>query len=159
MYTIHVHVTIDAPLEQVFEAIADHEHFLSGPNMSCRLTNEGAEHRGGVGAVREVTADGSAFTEEITAYDPPRHYEYMVRSLTNAKGKSVPLRHERGWLDFREAGNGTQVDWYSRFAVTTPIVGWFVERLLGPRAASGFRKLLEQTKANLETASTAVRSG
>jgi len=150
MYTIHAHITIDASLEQVFETITDHEQFLSSPGMTCRMVTEGTVHTQGQGAVREVTADGSAFTEEITAFDPPHHYEYIVRNLVGAGGKQVPLRHERGWLDFRAEGDATRIDWYSRFAVSIPIAGWFMERVLGRRAASGFQRWLEQTKAKLE---------
>lgn len=155
MYEIHASVTIDAPPQQVFESVTDHEAFLSGPNTTCRLTKEGTEQRTGAGAVREVTADGSVFTEEITAFDPPRHMEYVVRSLVDTQGRPVRMQHLRGWLDFTLEGDGTRVDWYSRFKITIPVVGWFVERVVGPRATVSFQRLLERTKTELE----AIASG
>ncbi len=152
MYQIHVGITIDAPPRQVFDVLADHERFLRGPALACRLLTEGRAHRNGLGAVREVTAEGTVFTEEITAFDPPRHFEYIVRRLIDPRGKLARFRHERGWLDVVPSGEKTRVDWYSRFAVTMPIVGWFAERMVGPRAAAEFRKLLDRTKADLEGA-------
>ena len=48
----------------------------------------------GVGAVREVTGVGVWFPEEITAYDAPRSYSYLiVRSFP-------PSNHEGGTLTF-----------------------------------------------------------
>jgi hypothetical protein len=92
--------------------------------------------------MREVTTQGAIFMEEITAFDPPGHFEYVVRHLIDPRGKPARLRHERGWLDVFSECETTRVDWYSRFEVTMPIVGWFAERLVGPRAAAGFRRLL-----------------
>lgn len=150
MYEIHVSTTVAADLQRVFNTVADHEQFLRDEGLSCRLVAEGREERNGVGAVREVTADGLVFTEEITAFDPPRHYEYVIRKLVNGQGKPVRLRHERGWIDFSPQGEATRVDWHTRFEIPIPIVGWFLERISGPRAARGFRQTLERTKAELE---------
>lgn len=149
MYEIHVAIAIEAPAERVFAALVDYERFFRGPQMSCRLVRQGREHPGGLGAVRQVTTGGMIFTEEITAFDPPRHFEYVVRSLVDARGKAVRMRHERGWLDVAPGGPATRVDWHSRFAVTLPIVGWFVERAVGPRAGTGFGQLLDQAKTDL----------
>jgi Polyketide cyclase / dehydrase and lipid transport len=45
------------------------------------------------------------FEEEITAYDPPRSYSYLIlRSLP-------PFNHEGGTLRLTPAGDGTQVGW------------------------------------------------
>ena len=150
MYEIHASITIDAPPQQVFDVLADHEHFFRGPEMRCRLLTEGSNHRNGLGALREVAAEGAVFTEEITAFDPPRHFEYVVRRLIDKRGKPARMRHERGWLDVSSEGPTTRVDWYSRFEVTIPIVGWFAERMVGPRAAAMFMRLLERAKADLE---------
>ena len=150
MYEIHTAITIDAPKQQVFERLTDYEQFFRGPKMTCRLLAEGVGCKGGLGALREVTADGAVFTEEITAFEPPRHFEYVVRSLIDRRGKPLGFLHDRGWLELSADGESTRVDWYSRFRVTMPIVGWFIERIIGPRAARGFHKLLEQAKADLE---------
>src|SRR5689334_11513186 len=61
MYHIHVTLTIQAEPEKVFAFVSDHERFLRGPGVRCRLVTPGRENRNGVGAVREVTATGSVF--------------------------------------------------------------------------------------------------
>lgn len=150
MYEIHVSVTIDADIDRVFDALTDYEAFFHGPKMTCELLREGSEERNGLGATRQVTTDGSVFTEDITAFDRPKHFEYIVRSLVDGKGKPVPMKHERGWLDLTPEGGTTRIDWRSRFSVPIPILGWFVERKVGPGAGKMFESLLLKTKAELE---------
>jgi hypothetical protein len=159
MYEIHVAMTIHAPLERVFAVVSDHEHFLGGPGVTCRLAREGREQRNGIGAVREVEFGGNVFTEEITAFDAPRGFEYVVRKLLNERGRPVPMLHERGWLEFTSEGAATRVVWRSRFKITIPIVGWILERVVGPRAANGFRQLLDRAKAELEASRSHAREG
>jgi hypothetical protein len=154
MYEIHVTITMDAPPREVFARLADYETFFRGPGMTCRMLAAGHDEGRGRGAIREVATEGNVFTEEITAFDPPRHLEYVVRKLVGPRGKSIPMVHDKGWLDVVSDGGRTRVDWYSRFRITIPIVGWFVERRIGPRAAASFRRLLEQAKANLEGTSS-----
>ena len=96
------------------------------------------------------------FTEEIVHFERPSRLDYVVRKLVRASGKAVPLRHLGGRMEFIESGDCTRIDWASRFEVTTPLLGWFVERLTGPRIARGFRALLSQAKAELERPEEAV---
>jgi len=151
MYEIHAKAVIAAPLQRVFDAVCDHEHFFQGPSMTCRLVTPGREHRNGLGAVREVAAEGSVFTEEVTAFDPPRRIEYVIRKVVDARGKPVGIKHDGGWIDFSPVGDATQVVWRSRFKLSPPVLGWILERWIGPRAARGFAGLLQQAKAKLET--------
>jgi hypothetical protein len=150
MYHVHVSVTIDAQQEKVFAFLSDHERFLRGPDFKCRLVTAGKEDRNGLGAVREVTATGSVFTEEVTEFDPPRHYGYVVRTLIGPIGKPTPFTHERGWIDLSPDGQKTRVDWQSRFGMPVPMVGWLLERIVGPRIRHAFVTLLAAAKADLE---------
>jgi hypothetical protein len=60
--------------------------------------------------------------EEITAFDPPRAYEYRIVEAT------VPIAHELGRIALHASGDTTRVEWTSRFRVALPVVGG----LLGP---------------------------
>ncbi|EUA30901.1 polyketide cyclase / dehydrase and lipid transport family protein [Mycobacterium xenopi 3993] len=61
------------------------------------------------GALREVVGVGTWFREEITAYDRPRTYSYLiVRSLP-------PFNHEGGTLTFTPSEAGTHVDWLTNY--------------------------------------------
>jgi hypothetical protein len=56
MRTVQVNVHIAAPIEQVFDAVSDHERFLlAADGTKTKLLREGAAERNAVGCVREVT--------------------------------------------------------------------------------------------------------
>ena len=150
MYHVHVSVTIDAQQDKVFALLSDHERFLHGREFKCRLVTAGREDRNGIGAVREVTATGSVFTEEVTEFDPPRHYAYIVRTLIGPVGRPTPFTHERAWMDISPEGTKTRVDWQSRFGMPIPLIGWALERIVGPRIRHAFVTLLASAKLELE---------
>jgi hypothetical protein len=150
MYHVHVTVTIDAQQERVFALLSDHERFLRAPDAKCRLITVGRDDRNGVGAVREVTATGSVFTEEVIEFEPPRHYAYVVRTLIGPIGRPTPFTHERAWIDLTPEGNKTRVDWQSRFGMPIPIVGWALERIVGPQIRNAFVRFLDSAKRELE---------
>jgi uncharacterized protein YndB with AHSA1/START domain len=150
MHSIHAAITIDARPENVFAFVSNHERFLSGPSLKCRLVKHGLEDRNGVGAVREVTAPGSVFTEEVIEFDPPRHFAYIVRSIAGPMAPLAPI-HERGSIEVSPDGQKTRVDWHSKFGDSTPIAGWVLERLAGAAIRTVFLRLLEAAKADLES--------
>ncbi|WP_261892496.1 SRPBCC family protein [Acaryochloris marina] len=134
----------------MFQALSDHEWFLKGPNLNCQLVKYGREQKNGQGAIRKVVVTRSIFTEKITAFSPVEHYEYKIQSLIDARGRSIPLRHERGWLDFSAENDGTRVDWHSRYEFSLPIVGNAVEVIVSWRAKKVFASLLQRAKSELE---------
>jgi hypothetical protein len=150
MYHVQVTVTIDAEQTKVFELLSDHERFVNGPDISCRLVTKGAKDPNGLGAIREVTSAGSVFTEEVTEWDPPRSYSYVVRKLIGPLGRPTPFTHERGWIELSREGGQTRVDWQSQFGMPLPVVGWLIERVVGARLRAAFVTLLARAKAHLE---------
>ena len=152
MREIHVSHHFAAPPAVVFAAIADHESFLSMGGIRCRLQREGAPDRNGIGAVREVEGDGLRFVEDITAFDAPRHYEYVIRTLTRSNGGALPLRHERGWLEFSADGDGTRVDWHSRIHATIPLLGpLLIEPLVVRKLQRAFAALLARAATRISS--------
>jgi hypothetical protein len=149
MPEIHATHRFDVAPEAVFAAISDHAAFLSGGGLACRLLREGSPARDGVGAVREVRAGALVFVEDIVAFEPPRHFAYVIRSLRTSGGRDLPIRHERGWIDFAPDGRGTRVDWRSRFEVTIPIVGRVVAPLVASRIRLGFEAMLVRAERRL----------
>lgn len=56
----------------------------------------------------KVSGVGTSFREEITAYDRPHSYSYLIlRSFP-------PFNHEGGTLTFTASGNGAHVEWLTR---------------------------------------------
>jgi hypothetical protein len=108
MVEIHVEQTIAAPVEQVFDWLADPVNLAAAP-LALRGRWAKGSSAPGAGALREVVGFGIWFREEITAYDRPRSYSYLIlRSFP-------PFNHRGGTLTFTASGNGTHVDWLSNY--------------------------------------------
>ncbi|MHA7652413.1 SRPBCC family protein [Mycobacterium sp. ML4] len=136
MVEIHVQRTIAAPVEQVFDWLADPVNLGTAPLVL--KSGWAQDTRGpGVGAVREVVGTGMWFREDITAYDRPHSYTYLIV-------RSVPaFNHEGGTLTFTPSGDGTHVDWLTNYthpvyaggklmeSVTRPLLRWNFLAILG----------------------------
>src|SRR5438132_3552878 len=146
MHEVRVHVHIEAPVEQVFDAVSDHESFLrSEGGVRARVVRAGEPERNGLGCLREVRVGRRArYLEEITAWQRPVAFEYTIRE------SSLPLRHFGSRLAFTPRGQGTEVEWTSRFEVTVPVIGRLLGLLAERLYAASFSKLLRQAKARLE---------
>ncbi|BBX39673.1 SRPBCC family protein [Mycobacterium simiae] len=129
MVEIRLERTIAAPVEQVFDWLADPANLATAP-----LVLQGKWAKGtagaGQGAVREVIGIGTWFREELTAYDRPHSYTYLiVRSFP-------PFNHEGGTLTFTTVGDGTRVNWLTNYTHSAAAGGKALEavtrRLLRP---------------------------
>ena len=108
MVTLHIERTIAAPPQQVFDWLADPAALTAAPLVLKARFAKGWSQPG-EGAIREVTAVNTWFREELTAYDPPHSYSYLIlRSFP-------PFNHEGGTLTFRPSANGTHVDWVTTY--------------------------------------------
>src|SRR5438067_11965988 len=105
MHEVRVHVHIEAPVEQVFDAVSDHESFLrSEGGVGARVVRAGEPERNGLGCLREVRAGRRVrYVGEITAWERPLAFEYMIR------GTSLPPRHAGSGPTFPAPGPGTDV--------------------------------------------------
>ncbi len=114
MVDVHVQRTISAEPQRVFDWLADPAALTAAP-LVLRAAWATRDTRVGVGALRKVLGTGMWFHEEITAYDPPHSYTYLiVRSFPT-------FEHDGGTLTFTPSGTGTHVDWSSSY--THPLRG------------------------------------
>ena len=150
MKYVQVRVHLAAPVESVFDAVSDHENFLRDKLTRTKVITDGTPSRNGLGCRREVSiGPGVRFVEEITAWDRPRSFEYVIRE------SSLPVEHRGGRLTFTPAGDGSDVEWTTRFRVPVPLLGsilGFVAQRIFTRAFAG---LLQAAKSNLEPAHAA----
>ncbi|EYF03485.1 SRPBCC family protein [Chondromyces apiculatus] len=146
MDEVHVNVYIHAPVARVFEIVSDHESFMRAEDGTrTKLVRPGTAERNGLGALREVQVrSGIRGLEEITAFERPSSFAYRLRETT------LPIRHHGGLLRFIPRGEGTQVDWSSRFEVTLPLVARPVEILTRQITKVAFSEMLFVAKARLE---------
>lgn len=144
MVEIHVERTIAAPLEQVFDWLADPANLGAAP-LVLKAGYAKDSSGPGTGAVREVIGVGTWFREEITAYDRPRSYSYLiVRSFP-------PFNHEGGTLTFTTSGDGTHVDWLSHYTHPAWAGGKLMEAVSYRLLRSSFLAILNGCAKALES--------
>lgn len=142
MGQVHVvkKIVIDAPIARVFERLLDHEAMCDWPGVgSCELVREGTP-RGGVGAVRKVTASGLSLLEEVVHYEALVGYDYKIT-------KGLPLEH-LGQVRLCETASGVELRWEVRMSSRWP----FVCGLVGSQLSKGLDEVLPWFKRAVEAA-------
>jgi uncharacterized protein YndB with AHSA1/START domain len=143
MVHLHVEKTIFAPPAQVFAWLADPANLAAAPlilKSGWAKDSQGT----GLGAVRTGFAIGLWFREEITAYDPPHSYTYLIVN-------SVPaFDHEGGTLTFTPDGDGTHVDWVSTYSHPVRGGGKAIEALTSRLLPWNFSAVLDGCAKALE---------
>jgi len=152
MVTVHVERTIAASPEQVFDWMADPANLTAAP-LALRAGFAKGSPGPGVGAVREVTALGMWFREEITAYDAPRSYSYrMLRSIP-------AFDHEGGTLTVSPSGEGTHVDWVTTYTHPARAGGKAMEAVSSRLLRQSFVSILASCAKALEPRPTTRGTG
>ncbi|OMC39732.1 SRPBCC family protein [Mycobacterium sp. IS-1264] len=151
MVEIHLERTIAAPVDQVFDWLADPANLAAAPLvLKAGYAKDSAAP--GAGAVREVVGLGTWFREEITAYDRPHTYSYLiVRSFP-------PFDHEGGTLTFTSSGTssgmslggGTHVDWLTNYTHPAVAGGKVLEAISYRLLRSSFLAILNACAVALE---------
>ena len=143
MVQLHVEKTIAAPPGQVFDWMAAPENLAAAP-LVLRAGWAKTSPPPGAGAVREVIGTGMWFREEITAYDPPRSYSYLIV-------RSAPaFDHDGGTITFIPAGSGTHVDWVSSYTHPIRAGGAAMEAVSSRLLPWNFRAILDGCARALE---------
>lgn len=147
MVEIHLERTIAAPVEQVFDWLADPASLKAAPlvlKSGWAKNSPSPDKTSAIRPVREVTALGPWFREEITAYDRPHSYSYLIlRSFP-------PMEHEGGTLTFTPAGDGTHVDWLTNYTHPARAGGKVLELITKPVLRSSFTAILNACAKALE---------
>ena len=144
--SIRVERRLDAPPEAVFEIVADHARYdrFDGIRRS-ELVEPGDPDPNGLGAIRWLWLGPLRFEEEITAFDPPCRFDYLIRQV-----KALPLRHEGGSIRLEPDGTGTNAVWTSSFEIPIPVIGGAMDRIFKRQLERGFARVLERS-AELST--------
>jgi uncharacterized protein YndB with AHSA1/START domain len=139
--SIRVERRLDAPPEAVFEIITDHARYdrFDGIRRS-ELVESGVGAPNGVGAVRCIWLGPLRFEEEVTAFEPPRRLDYLIRDI-----RALPFRHQGGSIRLAPDGAGTRALWTSSFEVPIPLVGPAIDRVLALGLERGFGRVLERS--------------
>ena len=109
----HVSVVrrINAPVAEVFAAIANSDRLDRLPGASVTVLRDGEGYRDGVGLLRRITFPGGFLLEEVVGLEPPHVFDYRIRD-------SFPkFVHEWGRISFTPNGAGTTVTWESTISI------------------------------------------
>ena len=139
--SIRVERRLDAPPETVFGIVSDHARYdrFDGIRRS-ELAERGDPDPNGVGAVRWVWLGPLRFEEEITAFEPPRRLDYLIRHV-----KTLPFRHDGGSIRLEPDGSGTKAVWTSSFEIPIPLVGPALDWIFKRQLERGFAHVLERS--------------
>ena len=139
--SIRVERRLAAPPEAVFGVVSDHARYdrFDGIRRS-ELARPGDTARDGLGAVRWVWLGPLRFEEEITAFEPPRRLDYVIREV-----KTLPFRHAGGSIRLEPDGTGTDALWTSSFEIPVPVIGRAMDGIFERQLERGFGRLLERS--------------
>jgi uncharacterized protein YndB with AHSA1/START domain len=143
MVELYVERTIAAPPQAVFDWLADPVNLTAAP-LALRAGFTKGTSAPAAGVRRWVVGAGMWFEEEITAYERPRSYSYLIlRSLP-------PFNHEGGTLTFTPAGDGTHVGWRTVYSHPVYAGGKVLEALSFRLLRSSFAAVLAGCAKALE---------
>ncbi|OLO99275.1 MxaD family protein [Mycolicibacterium porcinum] len=144
MRTVSVRSVVAAPIDAVFDWIADGNNWAKVPGMiySRARPVDGPEPFG-VGSTREFLSGGSKVTEVVTAFDRPFRMSYQALSTI------PPMAHEGGSVTFREVPGGTEVEWSTTFALKSPVLSDFLTRLYARLIGLGARMVIQAARRSL----------
>lgn len=145
MKAVEVKVKIDAPAERVWEILTDYEEWTFFREIGkAELLQRGKDDKAGVGAIRKLRLNGLPFVEEITAFEPPKYLEYVLRK------SAIPGQRETARNELSMSGGVTELRWSAQLEMDIPVIGKLLEPALQKMTARTFRSFAEQIKKKAE---------
>lgn len=128
-------VLVDAPLELIWERLADHAGIGDWFCYQGKLLQPGQGHPGGVGAIRQLTRLGERVVEEVVTFEPLKRMDYRLIS-------GAPVKFHFGRIELSQSADGrVWLDYSIRFAARIPGSQWFLRMLIGGRMRRGVERL------------------
>jgi catechol 2,3-dioxygenase-like lactoylglutathione lyase family enzyme/uncharacterized protein YndB with AHSA1/START domain len=123
-------VTIDAPADEVWAVISDHDGMAAWtPFKTVRRVADGAPEADGRGSERMLSLPTGTFVEQVVHYEAPRVYRYRIV-------KGSPFICHQGEIRLEPRGERTELTWTIRFRPKLPGIGRLV--------AAGFSRVLDR---------------
>lgn len=126
MATLDLSRTVAAPVEIVWEVVADHRGMPAYTRVRrVELEREGDPPPNGLGAIRAVHLVGPPVREEIIAFEPQRRLAYRMLS-------GAPVRDHVGTIELEPIASGeeTRMSYVLETTPTVPAVGFAVVALM-----------------------------
>lgn len=133
-----IHAESDAPMEIVFEVIADAPGWARWSKTISRAQwdVEGSPAPWGVGAVRALGANvGPLSRERIVEFDPPTHQAYVIVS------GPMPVKGYRADVHLTSTPQGgTHISWKGSWTTRVPGVSGFLTKMVRGFATGAARE-------------------
>jgi uncharacterized protein YndB with AHSA1/START domain len=145
MKNIVIERKIKAPIERVFDMLADHANWKEFPGVSSSIVvKKGSPDPDGLGAIREIKAGGVFFEERITAFERPVRMDYLI---TKARPS---IEHKGGSIRLKPTANGdTELNWTTTLRFDTPVVGGLITSIALPKLEKAIRAMLQNIEDRL----------
>ena len=114
---IELNLEFNAPVDEVFNLLSDHQQMGKILNTSVRRVKDGDPQLNGLGSVRRIAPvplPGVPFEETVTRFEPNRLIEYTV-------SKGSPIKNHLGRMVFTEADQKTKLQYTIQFESKLPL--------------------------------------
>lgn len=141
MQTIRMTQVFNAPQEEIFNYLCDHNNMGKVLNANIvRITDAEGENPNGVGSVRSIRLGVELVQETVTAFDEPNLIEYQITS-------NAPIQYHLGRMKFStpEAGK-TQLDYTIDMETKVPLADGILLFVLKTIITAGLKNLAARYK-------------
>ncbi len=147
MATIHNEITVNAPVEKIWEALTNIE-LLDKYDPTVKQSTALSENKSGLNAKRKVLMlDGKNwFDEKVTVFKPN---EALTYQLTDCSFPIAGLKHS---YSFEKVGNQTKVKQVMEYTVKFGLLGKLLDSLMiRKQSDAGIKKFFAGLKSYAET--------
>ncbi len=147
MATIHNEITVNAPVEKIWEALTNIE-LLDKYDPTVKQSTALSENKSGLNAKRKVLMlDGKNwFDEKVTVFKPN---EALTYQLTDCTFPIAGLKHS---YSFEKVGNLTKVKQVMEYTVKFGLLGKLLDSLMiRKQSDTGIKKFFIGLKSYAET--------
>lgn len=147
MATIHNEITVNAPVEKIWEALTNIE-LLDKYDPTVKKSTALSENKSGLNAKRKVLMlDGKNwFDEKVTVFKPN---EALTYQLTDCSFPIAGLKHS---YSFEKVGNQTKVKQVMEYTVKFGLFGKLLDSLMiRKQSDTGIKKFFAGLKSYAET--------
>ena len=147
MTTIHNEITVNAPVEKIWEALTNIE-LLDKYDPTVKKSTALSENKSGLNAKRKVLMlDGKNwFDEKVTVFKPN---EALTYQLTDCSFPIAGLKHS---YSFEKVGNQTKVKQVMEYTVKFGLFGKLLDSLMIRKQSDrGIKKFFTGLKSYAET--------
>ena len=132
----HTERDFAAPVEQVFDHLAEHENLQALFGAKVKRVRDGETDRNGVGSCRELRIGPlPSFDETVTQYIPNELIEYKIT-------RGTPLDGHVGTMRFAPTNaGGTHLEYRIRFASKIPGIAGLVCKQVGSNIEKGLKNV------------------